>query len=308
MKTSIDELDGTETLEELEALLAASEQPEEETPPAEPEAIHEAEDTPTETDEDTAPSAAGEGEQHQEDDDQTNGDDEPTKGVASKNGKHIIPYEVLEAERAEAKRLRDEVEQLRAAQAERDKLQALLEKNGIAADSDELSMEQIEQLAEDYPDVGKALVGIARKLNAIEQQKSEPAANPVLDALDAVPDLKQWQANDPDRFTFAVTIDDRLKTDPAFADKPLAERFAEAARRTRIAFGDEGAGKPAAKTEPKPKEVDDVPPSPGDMGQSARAPTSQAERYQAMSQEQLMAEMATMTPAQIEALLAEQGL
>lgn len=298
MKTSIDELDGTETLEELEALLAA----EEETPPDEPEA----EDTPTETDEKPAPSAAAEGEQDQDKGDQDTEQDKPTKGVASKNGQHIIPYEVLEAERAEAKRLREEVEQLRAAQAERDKLQALLEKNGIAADSDELTMEQIEQLAEDYPDVGKALVGIARKLQAMEQ-KPEPAANPVLEALDAVPDLKQWQAADPDRFTFAVTIDDRLKEDPAFKDKPLAERFAEAARRTRAAFGDEvPAAKPAPK--PEPKDVDAVPRSPGDLGQSVRAPTSQAERYQAMSQEQLMAEMSTMTPAQIEALLSEQGL
>lgn len=302
--SDINNLTGNETLEELEAMLASAEQSDDE---------QQAEPATPETDEQPAPSAAEEGEQPQADDqqdEQSEAEDE-SRGIASKNGKHIIPYEVLEAERAEAKRLRDEVEQLRAAQAERDKLQAVLDKHGIQAESDDLTMEQIEQLAEDYPDVGKALVGIARKLAAVEQQTapSQPAANPVADALDAVPELKAWQENDRDRFTFAVTVDDQLKADPAFADKPLAERFAEAARRTRIAFGDavpEAKSKPAPK-EPEAKDVDAVPRSPGDLGQSTRAPTSQAERYQAMSQEQLMAEMSNMTPAQIEALLAEQG-
>lgn len=296
MTVNIDNLTGTETLDELEAMLAATE--------AEPEA----DTTPTETDEQTAPSAAEGSEGDQGQAGQGSEQEEANagaRGVASKNGQHIIPYEVLEAERAEARRLRDEVEQLRAAQAERDKLQAVLDKHGIEAESDDLSMEQIEQLAEDYPDVGKALVGIARKLSAMEQSTAPAPANPVAEALDAVPDLKAWQEGDRDRFTFAVTVDDQLKADPAFANKPLAERFAEAARRTRIAFGD---AVPAAKVkEPEAKVVDAVPRSPGDLGQSVRAPSSQTERFQSMSQEQLMAEMSSMTPAQIEALLSEQG-
>ncbi|MBM7455178.1 hypothetical protein HNR62_001038 [Oceanisphaera litoralis] len=304
MTTNIDNLNGTETLEELEALLAASEA----------ESADDATNTGSGTDESPAPSAAeqDDGQSDQTATEQDDGQGQQARGIASKNGQHIIPYEVLEAERAEARRLREEVEQMRAASAERDKLQALLEKNGIAAESDELTMEQIEQLAEDYPDVGKALVGIARKLQTMEQAAA-PAANPVLDALDAVPDLKAWQDGDPDRFTFAITVDDQLKSDPAFADKPLAERFAEAARRTRAAFGDAVAParaetKADAKAEPQAKDVDLIPRSPSQVGQTVQSPTSQAERYQAMSQEQLMAEMSSMTPAQIEALLSEQGL
>ena len=303
MKTNIDSLNGTETLEELEALLAATE-----TEPAD-----DATNTGSETDELPAPSAAeqvdGQDDPAVTDQEDDQGEQAPAKGIASKNGQHIIPYEVLEAERAESKRWREEAEQMRAASVERDKLQALLEKNGIAADSDELSMEQIEQLAEDYPDVGKALVGFARKLQTMEQTSAPAAANPVMEALDAVPDLKAWQGNDQDRFTFAITVDDQLKNDPAFADKPLAARFAEAARRTKAAFGDAvAATTPAAKPEPKAKDVDVIPRSPSQVGQTVQAPTSQAERYQAMSQEQLMAEMSSMTPAQIEALLSEQGL
>lgn len=303
---NIDNLTGTESLEELEALLAANDAAD----------TDDGTSTNAETDVTTDSSTAAEGEgqaaeavTEQEDGKQDSDESEPgAKGIASKDGKHIIPYEVLAAERAEAQRLKEELAQLRSASDERDKLQALLEKHGIAhADDPQLNMEQIEQLAEDYPEVGGALVGIARRLQAMEAASAPIAANPVLDALDATPDLKAWQASDPDRFTFAITVDDQLKLDPAFADKPLTERFAEAARRTKAAFGDTA---PASKVNAQPtaKEVDVIPRSPSQVGQTVQAPTSQAERYQAMSQEQLMAEMSSMTPAQIEALLSEQGM
>lgn len=300
---SIDNLDGTETLEELEAMLDAAESGE--LGDEHDDTGHDETGTtePTETDVDTAPSAA-EDEEVQGDSDGNEQDegDSHTKGIASKDGNHIIPYEVLAAERAEAKRLKDELEQYRSATEERDKLQALLEKHGIEHDAPtDVSMEQIEQLAEDYPDVGSVLVGIARKLQAMEQAAAPPPANPVLDALDAVPDLKAWQDGDPDRFTFAITVDDQLKSDPEFADKPLAERFAEAARRTKVAFGDITKVKAAEK----PKDEDAIPQSPSSIGASNRHQVDgSAEQLAGLSTNELNSRMASMTSAQIDALLS----
>lgn len=309
---SIDNLDGTETLDELEAMLDAAETADNDSDNGDEE---QGTDTPTETDVDTASSTADEDDGQGADADAAQGeseDDTAARGVASKDGKHIIPYEVLAAERAEAQRLKEELAQMRSAADERDKLQSLLKKHGIehTADNPELSMEQIEQLAEDYPDVGGVLVGIARKLHAMEQAAAPPAANPVLDALDAVPDLKAWQDGDPDRFTFAITVDDKLKSDPAFADKPLAERFAEAARRTKAAFGDATEEKapppPAAKVKAEPeKEQDAIPNSPSSIGASNRhSVDGSAEQLAGLSHNELNARMASMTPAQIDALLS----
>lgn len=311
---SIDNLDGTETLDELDAMLAAAESAGYADDDGADNEQHV--NQPTETDVDTAPSAAEEGDKQQPqaelEQEVVESEAEPAKGVASKDGKHIIPYEVLAAERAEAQRLKEEVAQLRSATGERDKLQALLEKHGIehSASDPELSMEQIEQLAEDYPDVGGVLVGIARKLQAMEKAAAPPAANPVLDALDAVPDLKAWQNQDPDRFTFAITVDDQLKADPAFADKPLAERFAEAARRTKAAFGDTIAATPKAEPAAKPKstepaEQDAIPHSPSSIGASNRhSVDGSAEHLAGLSNNELNARMSSMTPAQIDALLS----
>ena len=250
---------------------------------------------------------------------QTDTSTETGKVIASKNGQHVIPYEVLEQERRDKQALQEQVQQLEKAAAERAKLQKLLEANGISADADpdDLSVEQIEQLAEDFPEIGKALTGIVKKLNKFEQadatkQAETQASNPLQAALQATPDLVTWQNSDPDRMAFAVSVDERLQSDPAWKDKSLQERFAEAARRTRVAFGDEQApaadSKASDKKEPEVRQRDAIPASPSDIGQSVQHAATGIEKYQSMTPEQLNAAMAGMTPAQIEALLAEADL
>ena len=303
MTIDIDNLTGTESLEDLEALLATVENGDDNSgsadteekgveQPASPAAESEQASSESQTDD----QEKGNTEQPQE---------EGEKFVASKDGAHKIPYAVLEHERAEAKRLREENELLRQAAAERDQLKAKLEKEGISLTDDqiaELTPEKLAELTEDYPGVGPAIKVLTSKLAALEAKSAQsvtPATNPIEAALQAVPDLLAWKDADADRFTFAVTVDEHLKSDPAWKDKPLSERFAEAAKRTRAAFGDAAAkGPPSAKTR--------IPESPSDIGGFNSAPSRlSAEALEALPQEELMARMATMSSAQIEELLSQ---
>ncbi|MFM5495519.1 hypothetical protein ACET9I_02940 [Aeromonas veronii] len=308
MSKTIDNLTGTESLDELEAMLAEIEQ----APDVE---LDNGTDT-KQTDVEPAPSA-GEVAAGNEQASANQVEEQvsaPEKVVMAKSGQHTIPYEVLEQARNETKQLREQLAQAQQAQAERDKLQALLEKNGIdpSVDPDDISQEELEQLAQDYPDLGKPIAAIARKLQKLEPQAApqqvQPVANQVQAALQAVPDLAAWRDGDQDRFDMALTIDDKLQADPAWSNKPLAERFAEVARRTKLAFGDEVEAPPAkAPGKAAEKPADHIPSSPSELGQTHHAPATGVERYGAMSQTELVGELGAMSDTQIEALLEQSG-
>lgn len=307
MDKNIDNLTGTESLDELEAMLEAIER--------EPDAELDDGTATEQTDVDPAPSAGevAAGNEQANTEQGGEGATEPEKVILAKSGQHTIPYEVLEQARNEAKQLREQLAQSQQAQAERDKLQALMEKHGINpdVDPDDISQEELAQLAQDYPDLGKSIAAIASKLQRLEQQAApQPvplAINPVQAALQAVPDLMNWREKDQDRFDFAIIVDEKLQADPAWQGKSLDERFAEAARRTKLAFGDEVI--PPAKTPSKEAEkpTDFIPSSPSALGQTHHAAPTGVERFGAMSQTELIGEMGAMTEAQMEALLEQAG-
>ena len=303
MDKNIDNLTGTESLDELEAMLEAIER--------EPDAELDDGTATEQTDVDPAPSAGevAAGNEQANTEQGGEGATEPEKVILAKSGQHTIPYEVLEQARNEAKQLREQLAQSQQAQAERDKLAAVLEQNGIeldTSDPDSIDVAAIEELAQDYPDLGKPLAAIARKLQKLEQP-AQPAINPVQAALQAVPDLVSWREKDQDRFDFAIIVDEKLQADPAWQGKSLDERFAEAARRTKLAFGDEVI--PPAKVPGKgaEKPADFIPSSPSALGQTHHAAPTGVERFGAMSQTELIGEMGAMTDAQMEALLEQAG-
>ena len=303
MDKNIDNLTGTESLDELEAMLEAIER--------EPDAELDDGTATEQTDVDPAPSAGevAAGNEQANTEQGGEGATEPEKVILAKSGQHTIPYEVLEQARNEAKQLREQLAQSQQAQAERDKLAAVLEQNGIeldTSDPDSIDVAAIEELAQDYPDLGKPLAAIARKLQKLEQP-AQPAINPVQAALQAVPDLVSWREKDQDRFDFAIIVDEKLQADPAWQGKSLDERFAEAARRTKLAFGDEVI--PHAKVPGKEAEkpADFIPSSPSALGQTHHAAPTGVERFGAMSQTELIGEMGAMTDAQMEALLEQAG-
>lgn len=303
MDKNIDNLTGTESLDELEAMLEAIER--------EPDGELDDGTGTEQTDVQPAPSAGEVAAGNEQGSTEQGGEGvaEPEKVILAKSGQHTIPYEVLEQARNEAKQLREQLAQSQQAQAERDKLAAVLEQNGIeldTSDPDSIDVAAIEELAQDYPDLGKPLAAIARKLQKLEQP-AQPAINPVQAALQAVPDLVSWREKDQDRFDFAIIVDEKLQADPAWQGKSLDERFAEAARRTKLAFGDEVI--PPAKVPGKgaEKPADFIPSSPSALGQTHHAAPTGVERFGAMSQAELIGEMGAMTDAQMEALLEQAG-
>lgn len=303
MDKNIDNLTGTESLDELEAMLEAIER--------EPDGELDDGTGTEQTDVQPAPSAGEVAAGNEQGSTEQGGEGvaEPEKVILAKSGKHTIPYEVLEQARNEAKQLREQLAQSQQAQAERDKLAAVLEQNGIeldTSDPDSIDVAAIEELAQDYPDLGKPLAAIARKLQKLEQP-AQPAINPVQAALQAVPDLVSWREKDQDRFDFAIIVDEKLQADPAWQGKSLDERFAEAARRTKLAFGDEVIPPAKAPSKEAEKPTDFIPSSPSALGQTHHAAPTGVERFGTMSQTELIGEMGAMTDAQMEALLEQAG-
>lgn len=303
MDKNIDNLTGTESLDELEAMLEAIER--------EPDGELDDGTGTEQTDVQPAPSAGEVAAGNEQGSTEQGGEGvaEPEKVILAKSGQHTIPYEVLEQARNEAKQLREQLAQSQQAQAERDKLAAVLEQNGIeldTSDPDSIDVAAIEELAQDYPDLGKPLAAIARKLQKLEQP-AQPAINPVQAALQAVPDLVSWREKDQDRFDFAIIVDEKLQADPAWQGKSLDERFAEAARRTKLAFGDEVTPPTKAPGKEADKPADFIPSSPSALGQTHHAAPTGVERFGTMSQTELIGEMGAMTDAQMEALLEQAG-
>ena len=131
----------------------------------------------------------------------------------------------------------------------------------------EITDEELAEVANDIPVVGK----LAKRLRELEaaqaKAKPEPAhveddftppAQPdaVQDAIDGVPELLAWQ-NDRDqtRFSMAVQADAFLRTNPAWANRSLEERFAEAVRRVNAELAPATPPTPQATPRRNPQEV-----------------------------------------------------
>ncbi|HHH2128177.1 TPA: hypothetical protein ACPZUW_001049 [Yersinia enterocolitica] len=267
----------------------------------------------------------------------TEGTEKP-KGILSKDGQHVIPYDVLVAERTEKQRLAGTNQQTATELAEAKRQLAALTRQINSAgmqpvplpEKAQVTPEQINFIRENFPEMAAVLDTVVQKIDYLQQGQPaqathQPSGNPVADAINAVPDLKSWQDQDPDRFTLAVHIDTNLQNDPAWKDKSLTERFAEVAKRTKAAYGESvepvqqeqattttttaatqttadvqriAAEKLAAVTA-----ATQVPGSPSDLGVTTTHTASPLEQAANASPDQLQAMFAGMSDAQIEALL-----
>ena len=187
--------------------------------------------------------------------------DDDAAGVATKDGKHVIPYSVLKSERDRASR----AEQIaREAQERVSDLEAQLKAGNQGANTGEsartdpqtppvgdLSQEDLDALKEDFPTVYKAVMAsmaaaraIETKLQPVEEsvrsaeaERERTTADTVQDAIDSVPKLAHIQATDKDAFELAKQFDATLRTQTAWANKPLNERFAKVAEMVESAIG-----------------------------------------------------------------------
>lgn len=264
----------------------------------------------TEKVESTATTAAAE-----EGDTSSEGNEDGDRVVLSKDGKHTIPYEVLENQRKRAQALEAENQQLKAIAAERDKLQAALDKNGIQLTAEEVegkTDDELAELMEDFPAIGKVFAKYSNRINELEgrlAEKAQPetnAKNEVMTAFESIPELASWKEGDQDRLDYAIARDAELMSDPIWQAKPVRERFQEAVRRTQSAFGDK-VSQPAQqqKQQKQAAKPDGLPNSPSDLGTSVRETSTKGtpEYYASLSQSELQREMASMTPDAIDKLL-----
>ena len=198
-------------------------------------------------------------------------DDAEPEGVATKDGKRVIPYAVLKSERERASRAESIAEEMRNRVAD---LEAIVKaasegaKPGESARTEnpttpvnDLSPEDLETLKEDFPTVYKAVMAsmaAAKALEAklqpveetvreaqVEQQRSE--AETVQDAIDSIPKLAHIQANNQEAFELAKQFDASLRNQPAWANKPLSERFEKVTEMVEAALG--AIDVPGAKTD-----------------------------------------------------------
>lgn len=175
-------------------------------------------------------------------------------GVATKDGKHVIPFSVLKSERdraARAEQSLNESQQRIAALEAKLKLNELNNQgantgeNARATDqnqSDEpLDDEIAEALNEDFPTVHKALQAEKAKRLQLEAEiqeikesflsekeaKARAIVDEVQDAIDSIPKLAHIQATDQEAFELAKQMDAVLKEQPFWQDKSYKERFAK---------------------------------------------------------------------------------
>lgn len=182
-------------------------------------------------------------------------------GVATKDGKHIIPYSVLKSERDRAARAeqiaRNAEERLAALQAQlaagsqgaNTGEGARTEQQAIAAS--DISDTELESIKDDFPVIYKAIKASMAKQQALEGQlrpveervrmtqaeREREAAQTVQEAIDAVPKLAHIQASNHGAFELAKQIDATLRTQAAWADKPLNERFSKVVEMVESAIG-----------------------------------------------------------------------
>jgi hypothetical protein len=204
---------------------------------------------------------------------------EPTKeepvatGVATRDGKHVIPYQVLENERAQR---RD------AERREAEALAKLARLEGQGATSSEkhaaiealFSPEELADMESDFPAMKKlsdAYTALAAKVAADEAAKSaaqaqtqqvtedearDVVAAQVSEAIKGNALLATWQARGGGLWTEAKATDAELLADPVWSAKPMAERFAEVQRRVAEANGiplPPTPGKNTSATTPTPR-------------------------------------------------------
>lgn len=175
------------------------------------------------------------------------------EGVASKNGKHVLPYHVLQAERRRADKA---AERARELEAELEDLRAGKKPEEPA----ELTEEEVAQMEQDFPDYGKKLRATfelaqkGRDAAKATPKPSEPEErdNPIQEAIDQVPMLVSWQFGDAEKFQRAQVLDEALRTSPKWKDKPLQDRFAHVVKLVAEEY-DIPADEPQKTESPKPK-------------------------------------------------------
>ena len=237
--------------------------------------------------------------------------------IASKDGKHTIPYDVLKSERERRKAAEQAMQEL---QARIDAMQQTGKPQEVA--DGEASTDDLDSMAEDFPAVAKLLAHtrkleqqlqtVAQRMEQEDRQRKEATMAEVRQAVDANPTLLHWEHNDPDRWAAAIEADTKLQASPAHRGLTLEARLAKAVEIVDAFYGPDTTA-PRAQAKPQnspPKKAaaaKDAPRTLSDIPGGAVPASDPVEEFAQMSADRLGAQMANMTPDQISALLNRLG-
>ncbi|KWU18058.1 hypothetical protein [Achromobacter xylosoxidans] len=266
----------------------------------------------------------------------TAGEQEGEAVVLARDGKNVIPYQVLQQERERAIRAEQMVRDL-TTKLEQDQAAAQQGKATKSLDLDQIVDEQLlEQLREEAPDVARRmdnLIDLAKSLSeqvdagrpaaeeaeAARREQQVQALVTVEDTIVSIPKLAHLRTTAPAEFNEVAAIDAMLRAKPAWQDKPLAERFGAALRMYEAEHGaielpdpaTAAAGKqpadPAARVAEavaKAKAEASGPSTLSDIPGGQPAATSEADAIAALSGSALTDRFMNMSPDEIEAQLA----
>ncbi|MCE0495769.1 hypothetical protein [Vibrio salinus] len=329
----LDNLTGEESPEELEELLANLEgddlQVVDDKSEIDPENNPAVQQVETKTDENPAVdnpegSASSDGEGSAEDEGKPS---EPV--ILAKDGENTIPFDVLEREREANKELQKQLEELKAQQSEYEQDKRLLEirnkqLEGMGVEPKDLpenlklTEEQLESLAEDYPDIGQVIRYLSAKVDKFEsagvkqpEVQQEPS-NPVGDAIAENSDLSAWQKAGGEQWEKALQVDDQLMKDPEWRNKPLTERFAKVVEvvkgQSALASDDKAKSVQSKAKQEEEKLEDSLPVSPSEVGQTAGHQKTREEIIASGNAGEIESLFSGMSDDQVEAALAELGI
>jgi hypothetical protein len=253
--------------------------------------------------------------------------DQPIDGVATKDGKNIIPFAVLDATRANLSKAEAqahaEAQARIEAEAKVNELNeriAALEAGQVEGSAIEaLSEEELAAIEEEMPAVAQTLreqqAAIAKlndqlKIQSQETQaaKAETLVSVVQLAIDANPKLAFLQTQDAKAYEAAKRIDRTLRDDPEFADLSLEERFGKVIERYEEAYGEVKLATKAElqikeatqKALEKADEVKSVPKTISDIQGGLPPAVDEQAAIADKSGTELTEMFSKMTPAQIE--------
>lgn len=242
--------------------------------------------------------------------------------ISNKSGTGTIPYEVLSGARQQAARLEQELAATKAQLAEWQAKPAATAgpakaPAGEAAD-EALSDEDFADLPPEMQKLHRQVQSLQSKLDQVSGTTSTIQANHhateterVQSAIDEVQDLAEWQAKGGTLWKAAVEVDDQLKGDPAWANKPVQERFAQVARQVRSDVGlpPRSTAPPNPNTAAKPtaasvKPAPAVPSSLSEIPGGGAPDLDMQDTIERTSATGLQSRMRSMSDDQIDALLS----
>lgn len=242
------------------------------------------------------------------------------EGILTADGKHVLPYDVLKAERqraADLKREADELRQQLAAKSNAVSDQSMSEFTGM---SEQDLVEMQEYFPEKYETLVKNLEAsnqMRQKLAQIEaeearraQEEANQRVAKVQEAIDSNPLLSSWKDNDPVKWKAAIDVDAALLNDPETAKLSIAERLERVTKAVAQLYGIQAE----AKTEPEPtpvKKAEEIkvqtkkPPinSLSDLPGGEAPEATELEKLESTSPVEIGALLATMSPEQRQAYI-----